>query len=139
MLIVSMLLRICFALLLTFAAAQASDKQPGVVKAREAAQAPQKGHLNQAIRLYSEALDDRLLANHRKGIIYTNRGVLHARLGHVIAGVAGWCRDALFRPGIDHDGRPIRLYHARHEGLHTMEHPEEVHLDQPAPVVGLGP
>jgi len=78
---ISTLLRAYFALLLTFAAVQASDEQPGVTKAREAAQAQQKGRLNQAIKLYSEALEDRLLAGDRKGIIYVDRGVLYARLG----------------------------------------------------------
>jgi tetratricopeptide (TPR) repeat protein len=74
---------LAIALLQAIAAAnlQAADELTGLVKARQAAIAQSKGELDEAVRLYTEALQDRQLTNDRKGVILADRGVVQARLG----------------------------------------------------------
>lgn len=66
-------------------------------KAREAAVALVRGHLDQAIALFGEALDDRTLPNDRRATLHNDRGVAYARRGH-------------HREAIDDYNRGIQLY-----------------------------
>lgn len=71
-------------LLWTFAVgavAQAAGDMPGLIKANKAGLAFNKGQFRVAIELYSEALQDKQLTNDRKGVILTDRGVVHMRIG----------------------------------------------------------
>ena len=63
----------------------------------------------------------------------------HPGLGHVVAGVSGGCGDPLFRPGVDHNGRPIRCNHAGQEGLHAIQHPEKIDRNHIAPGLRVVP
>ncbi|MEN2494309.1 MAG: hypothetical protein TECD_00200 [Hyphomicrobiaceae bacterium hypho_1] len=60
----------------------ASGERASLLKAREGAVAQQQGQLELASQLYSRALEDDQLSKDYKGIIYTDRGVIHTRLGH---------------------------------------------------------
>lgn len=63
------------------AVAQTAGEMPGLVKATKAGLAFNKGQFRAAIQLYTEALQDEQLTNDRKGVILTDRGVVHMRLG----------------------------------------------------------
>ena len=63
---------------LVLSAAGAADDQ-STLRAREAGAALARGSFDQAITLYTEALDDKTLPNDRRAIILTDRGVAHAR------------------------------------------------------------
>jgi tetratricopeptide (TPR) repeat protein len=52
----------------------------GLEVSRQAAKALSSGKLVEAIELYSRALDDKELANDRRGVILTDRAVVYARL-----------------------------------------------------------
>ncbi|RTL71283.1 MAG: tetratricopeptide repeat protein [Hyphomicrobiales bacterium] len=52
-----------------------------VEKARDAAALLVRGNIDQAINLYTEALEDRTLPNDRRATLYNDRGVAYARLG----------------------------------------------------------
>ena len=77
--------RIVFAILIwvlpLLANAQAAGEMPGLIKATKAGLAFNKGQFQAAIQLYTEALKDQQLTNDRKGVILTDRGVVHMRLG----------------------------------------------------------
>lgn len=68
------------AVLAWVAPARAADDANGG-KAREAALALVRGHLDQAITLYGEALEDRTLSNDRRAALHNDRGVAFARRG----------------------------------------------------------
>jgi tetratricopeptide (TPR) repeat protein len=59
--------------------AQAQVESVATLKVREAATVLQRGYVDQAITLYSEALQDATLPNDRKAIILNDRGVAYAR------------------------------------------------------------
>jgi tetratricopeptide (TPR) repeat protein len=63
--------------LAALSAATADDK--GMLKAREAGMALSRGNDDQAIALFTEALEDKTLTNDRRASILTDRGVAHAR------------------------------------------------------------
>ncbi|MEM8975842.1 MAG: tetratricopeptide repeat protein [Pseudomonadota bacterium] len=63
------------------ASAHAAGEMPGLVKATKAGLAFNKGQFQVAIELYTEALQDEQLTNDRKGVILTDRGVVHMRTG----------------------------------------------------------
>ena len=56
----------------------AADDQ-STLRAREAGAALARGNVDQAIALYTEALDDKTLPNERRATILNDRGVAHAR------------------------------------------------------------
>ena len=58
-----------------------ADELPGLLKARQASLALSKGQLQASVQLYMEALQDKKLTNDRKGVILTDLGVVHARMG----------------------------------------------------------
>ena len=65
------------ALATTPAAAQSDSAN--ALRGREAAAALMRGNLEQAIALYSEALEDKALPNDRRAIVLNDRGVAYAR------------------------------------------------------------
>ena len=75
------LIALLFWMLPLVSAAQAAGEMPGLVKATKAGLAFNKGQFEAAIALYTEALEDKQLTNDRKGVILTDRGVVHMRTG----------------------------------------------------------
>src|SRR5262245_11986506 len=67
---------LALALAAAISAAAAEDPAP----AREAGVALARGQLEQAIALYSKALQDKTLPNERRAVLLSDRGVVHARL-----------------------------------------------------------
>ncbi|HXE88174.1 MAG TPA: tetratricopeptide repeat protein [Hyphomicrobiaceae bacterium] len=63
-------------LILLLASALAED----TAAIRDAGAALARGNLDQAVALYSQALQDKTLANERRAILLSDRGVAHARL-----------------------------------------------------------
>ncbi len=57
----------------------AAEDASTLLKAREAGAALARGHFDQAIALYTEALQDKALANERRATLLADRGVAHAR------------------------------------------------------------
>jgi tetratricopeptide (TPR) repeat protein len=70
----------------------------GLVTARKAANALAKGQLDEAVRLYTEALKDNKLTNDRKGVIHADRGVIYARLGQPDLAIADFNRAVTLFP-----------------------------------------
>ncbi len=64
--------------LVALTAAGAAD-DAGVLRAREAGAALARGNVDQAIALFTEALDDKNLPNERRATLLTDRGVAYAR------------------------------------------------------------
>jgi tetratricopeptide (TPR) repeat protein len=56
-----------------------AQSEPGAQRARDAAVVLARGNVDQAITLYSEALEDKTLPNDRRGTILNDRGVAYAR------------------------------------------------------------
>ena len=67
------------ALLAAGIAAIAVADETGQLRAREAGAALARGNLDQAIALYSDALEDKTLPNERRATLLTDRGVAYAR------------------------------------------------------------
>lgn len=78
---IAKLLGVSLALFMALATAHAYGQSPSLTSLSAAGLAQEKGDFIQAAELYSKALEDSQLTNDRKGIIYTDRGVVHARLG----------------------------------------------------------
>lgn len=76
----------------------ASDEVDGAGLARKAAEALAKGQLTEAITLYTDALRDKRLTNDRKGVILTERGVVHARLNDPARAIADFNQAATLFP-----------------------------------------
>ena len=67
------------ALLAAGIAAIAVADETGQLRAREAGAALARGNLDQAIALYTDALEDKTLPNERRATLLTDRGVAYAR------------------------------------------------------------
>src|ERR1035437_2604284 len=63
------------------------------------------------------------------------RKSFHARLRHIVGGIAGRGRDALLRAGVDDEAGSAALDHARRENLRTVNHAPEVHAENALPVL----
>ena len=70
---------IAAALAMLLSASFAGADDANVLKAREAGVALARGQADEAIALYTEALDDKTLPNDRRAILLTDRGVARAR------------------------------------------------------------
>jgi tetratricopeptide (TPR) repeat protein len=75
------------ALILTAAAAAAAPGDAGMAKAKEAAIALQRGQADQAVLLYTAALEDQTLSNDRRASLFNDRGVAYARLNKLRAAI----------------------------------------------------
>lgn len=64
---------------LLFSLAVSAADDASTLRAREAGAAMARGNTDQAITLYTEALEDKNLPNERRAVILTDRGVAHAR------------------------------------------------------------
>ncbi len=64
---------------LAVAATVAADDAATLLKAREAGAALARGNFDQAVALYTEALQDKTLPNERRATLLTDRGVAYAR------------------------------------------------------------
>lgn len=62
---------------------QADSGDPSLVKAKEAAVALQRGRADEAVLLYTAALDDPGLSNDRRATLLNDRGVANARLNRL--------------------------------------------------------
>ncbi|MFM2423074.1 MAG: hypothetical protein RL291_1604, partial [Pseudomonadota bacterium] len=78
------------------ASAQAQEGQ-GQQRAQEAAAQLQRGNVEQAIQMLTEALGDRTMANDRRALVHNDRGIAQWRLGNT-------------RAAIDDFNRAIQLY-----------------------------
>lgn len=81
------------------ASSPAHAQQPASdAQAREAAAALQRNQIDQAITLYTQALDDRALSNDRRGVIHNDRGVAQFRKQAYRAAVDDFNRAAQLYP-----------------------------------------
>ncbi len=72
--------RVLAGLAMLFAAIAAAGAADSPSSAQEAAAALARGQTDQAIALYTAALQDKTLPNERRAVLLTDRGVAHARL-----------------------------------------------------------
>ena len=105
------------------AASPAVAQVDGQRRAQEAVRAQGQGNLDQALTLFSEALQDSKLSNDRRAVILTDRGALLARLNQPKAAIDDFNRAVQLYP--EH----AAIYNNRGSTLLTLGHTPEAIKD----------